>query len=162
MISATGLEGSLIYRFSPEIRSRAKLHIDLAPNVSLQDVTDRLLRQPGKASAATALRKTGLLNEAKTALLFEWATNRNRAALPLQIKQLPVRHVGPAPLDQAISTAGGVATQALEGTMLRARPGVFCAGEMVDWDAPTGGYLLTACFATGLWAGRHAAEYDRP
>jgi predicted flavoprotein YhiN len=79
------------------------------------------------------------------------------------IKAIPIRHAGLRPMDEAISTAGGVSFDALDGTlMLKDRPGTFCAGEMLDWDAPTGGYLLTACFATGLWAGRHAAEYDRP
>jgi hypothetical protein len=79
------------------------------------------------------------------------------------IKAVPIRHAGLRPMDEAISTAGGVSFDAMDDTlMLKDRPGTFCAGEMLDWDAPTGGYLLTACFATGLWAGRHAAEYDRP
>ena len=77
-----------------------------------------------------------------------------------RIKAVPVRHGGLRPMDEAISTAGGVAWQALDDTlMLRELPGVFCAGEMIDWEAPTGGYLLTACLATGRWAGRAAADW---
>ena len=76
------------------------------------------------------------------------------------IKALPVKHAGLRPIDEAISTAGGVAREALnEGLMMKQMPGVFCAGEMLDWEAPTGGYLLTACLATGRWAGRAAAQY---
>lgn len=159
VISAKGLEGSLIYRFSPAIRAGYPLTLDLVPALSQAEVEDRLSRQPRKASAATALRKALRLDAAKTALLFEFAPDRSRAGLARVVKALPLPHVGPAPLDEAISTVGGVATAALDGTMLRALPGVFCAGEMVDWDAPTGGYLLTACLASGRAAGVQAADY---
>jgi predicted flavoprotein YhiN len=83
------------------------------------------------------------------------------ADLARLIKALPIRHAGPRPMDEAISTAGGVCRDAVDdGLMLRALPGVFVAGEMLDWEAPTGGYLITACLATGLWAGRHAALWQ--
>jgi predicted flavoprotein YhiN len=82
-------------------------------------------------------------------------------ALAALIKALPVRHLGPRPMDEAISTAGGVTRASVdEGLMLKAIPGTFVAGEMLDWEAPTGGYLITGCLATGLWAGRHAARWS--
>jgi len=91
--------------------------------------------------------------------LMEFARPLPGDLAPL-LKALPVTHQGPRPMDEAISTAGGLRFEALDaGLMLRDRPGTFAAGEMLDWEAPTGGYLLTACLATGLWAGRHAARY---
>lgn len=159
VISAKGLEGSLIYRFSSEIRAGYPLRLDLLPDLSAEEVASRLTRQPRKASVATALRKALRLDPAKCALLFEFVADRSRGGIASAVKALPLRYNGPAPLDEAISTTGGVATSALDGTMLRTAPGVFCAGEMVDWDAPTGGYLLTACIASGRAAGRQAVDY---
>jgi len=98
----------------------------------------------------------------RMAVLQEWARPLppEPGRLALLVKSLPVRHAGLRPLDEAISAAGGITRAALtEDLMLRARPGVFCAGEMLDWEAPTGGYLLTACFATGRAAGAAAADW---
>ena len=113
-------------------------------------------------SVANYLRKTLKLNVAKIALLQEMARPlpANATDLARLLKALPVKHAGLRPLDEAISTAGGVKLDALDdGLMLHARPGVFVAGEMLDWEAPTGGYLISACLATGRWAGQHAAAW---
>ncbi|MGB6145288.1 MAG: NAD(P)/FAD-dependent oxidoreductase, partial [Rhodanobacter sp.] len=103
------------------------------------------------------------LDAARCALVFELTDGATRAdpqALAARVKALPLRLRAPRPVAEAISTAGGVRLEALDaGLMLRARPGTFCAGEMLDWEAPTGGYLLTACFAGGLLAGRAAARW---
>lgn len=159
VISHRGLEGGGIYAVSAAVRDGAALSIDLLPDWSADRVAERLARPQGKASLTNHLRKVLKLDPARLALLMEF-----RPAGPITaeaVKALPIRHTGPRPLDEAISTAGGIPFAALdEGLMLRARPGVFCAGEMLDWEAPTGGYLLTACLATGKWAGRSAA--DRP
>jgi hypothetical protein len=108
------------------------------------------------------MRRTLKLATVKMALLQEFGRPlpQDPESLARLIKHLPVRHAGLRPMDEAISTAGGVRRDALDdGLMLKAIPGTFCAGEMLDWDAPTGGYLLTACFATGRWAGQAAARY---
>ena len=128
-------------------------------------MTARLARPRGKASLATHLRKALSLTGARAALLNEWGRPLpgEAPALAALIKALPAQLTGPRPIDEAISTAGGVARAAVDdGLMLRDLPGVFCAGEMLDWEAPTGGYLLTACLSTGLWAGQHAARYQSP
>jgi len=110
------------------------------------------------------MRKTLKLGAAHMALLNEFGRPlpQQPGALAALIKALPVGHAGLAPLDEAISTAGGVKHNAVdEVLMLKTMPGVYCAGEMLDWEAPTGGYLLTGCLATGRWAGRSAAAYLR-
>jgi uncharacterized flavoprotein (TIGR03862 family) len=160
VISAQGLEGGGIYPLTPALRAGAALTVDLCPDLDRATVTARLSRPRGKQSRSNRLRKTLKLAPVAQALLMECARPLPLApdALARIVKALPIRHAGLRPLDEAISTAGGVAWDALDaGLMLRARPGTFCAGEMIDWEAPTGGYLLTACLATGLWAGRHAA-----
>ena len=159
VISGAGLEGGGLYPLSRALRAGAPLAIDLAPDLPEAEVRARLARPRGRASMANHLRKTLGLSPAKQALLMEFARPLPPDPAPL-IKALPVRHLGPAPLDQAISTAGGLRFDALDDAlMLPARPGTFAAGEMLDWEAPTGGYLLTACLATGLWAGRAAARF---
>lgn len=159
VISAQGVEGGGIYAIARPLRDGAPLTIDLLPDQTLDQVCARLARPRGKASLANHLRKTLGLTPAKIALLMEFARPLPDDPAPL-IKSLPVPHAGPRPMDQAISTAGGLRLDALgPDLMLRARPGTFAAGEMLDWEAPTGGYLLTACLATGRWAGRHAATY---
>lgn len=160
VISERGLEGGGIYAISRAVREGAELAIDLMPDWTLEKIAAALTRPRGKASLTNHLRKALRLDPARLALLMEFGRPLPQGvALARLIKHLPVRHQGPRPLDEAISTAGGVAWAALdENLMLRARPGTFCAGEMLDWEAPTGGYLLTGCLATGRWAGRAAAQ----
>ncbi len=155
VISARGLEGGGIYAVSRALRQSAGLVIDLMPDVALSDVAARLARLKPGESAANRLRKLGL-SPAAAALAMEWGRGQDLAQA---VKALPARLAGPRPLDEAISVAGGVAWQAVtEGLELKALPGVFVVGEMLDWEAPTGGYLLTACLATGAWAGKAAAR----
>ncbi|ALG92064.1 NAD(FAD)-utilizing dehydrogenase [Actibacterium sp. EMB200-NS6] len=163
VISRRGLEGGGVYAISRAVREGAALWIDLMPDRSISQIAERLARPRGKTSLSNHLRKALQLDPARLALLMEFGRPLPEgAALARLIKALPVRHAGPRPLDEAISTAGGVMWRALDaGLMLRDLPGVFCAGEMLDWEAPTGGYLLTGCLATGLWAGRAAAEWGR-
>ena len=113
-------------------------------------------------SFANHLRKTLKLDPLRLALAQEWGRPwpENDVAIARRLKKLAVRHDGPRPIDEAISTAGGVPATALDQTlMLRGKPGTFCAGEMLDWEAPTGGYLLTACLATGRHAGQGAIAW---
>ncbi|SLN61464.1 hypothetical protein TRL7639_03407 [Falsiruegeria litorea R37] len=162
VISARGLEGGGIYSVCKAVREGAALHIDLMPDVSDADVAKRLSRPRGKVSLSNHLRKVLRLGPVRTGLLMEFARPlpSDARALAGLIKALPVKHVGLRPMDEAISTAGGVPHEELDaGLMLKRLPGVFCAGEMLDWEAPTGGYLLTACLATGRWAGRGAAQW---
>ncbi|SDX48422.1 TIGR03862 family flavoprotein [Litoreibacter albidus] len=162
VISKRGLEGGGIYAVSAAVRDGAPLTIDLLPDLSFKDVVSRLSRKRGKNSLTNHLRKHLRLEPVKLALLQEFARPLpdDATALAATIKALPVSHNGPRPMDEAISTAGGLAASALDrNLMLRDRPGVFAAGEMLDWEAPTGGYLITGCLATGRWAGQAAASY---
>ena len=169
VLSEYGIEGSLIYAIGAELREQiaergeALLQLDLAPGYALPALTERLAAPRGKHSFGDWLRRRAGLDAAKCALVFELTdkpTLANPAALAAHLKSLPLRLRAPRPLAEAISTAGGVRLQVLDDNlMLRARPGVFVAGEMLDWEAPTGGYLLTACFASGLLAGRGAMDW---
>ena len=155
VISARGIEGGGIYAISRALRQGVAHVVDLLPDLAAEEVTARLDRMRAGETAANRLRMLGL-SPVAVALVQEWGRG-----LPLgqAVKALPLRHAGPRPLDEAISVAGGITRASLtEGLELRALPGVFAAGEMLDWEAPTGGYLLTACLATGLWVGRAAAE----
>ena len=157
-VTADGLEGGGLYALTPALRAGAALVLDLKPDLDLATVAVRLARPRGKMSLANHLRRTLRLAPVHAALLREFGDPADPAA----IKALRVRHAGPRPLDEAISTAGGLRWDALDGAlMLRDRPGTFAAGEMLDWEAPTGGYLMTACLATGRWAGRAAARWVR-
>src|SRR6056297_3571215 len=159
VISERGIEGGGIYAVSKAMREGAPLSLDLLPDLTSDVLRQRLSRPRGKDSLKNHLRKALKLDPVKQALLMEFARPLPDDLAPL-LKALPVTHQGPRPMDEAISTAGGLRFEALDaGLMLRDRPGTFAAGEMLDWEAPTGGYLLTACLATGLWAGRHAARY---
>ncbi len=159
VITETGIEGGLIYALSASLRDRiaregrAVLMLDLAPGMSESEVATAVTRPRGKASLATHMRKSAGIEGVKAGLLREMLTPdemASQAAIATAIKALPLRLTAPRPLAEVISTAGGVTFEALDDNlMLRAKPGVFCAGEMLDWEAPTGGYLLTACFATG-------------
>ena len=138
------------------------LFIDLVPDITADVLASRLASANKKDSSSNRLRKAARLDKVKVALVNEV----NRGAPPVGptelaelLKALPVTLTGTAPLDEAISTAGGVSWDALDDDlMLHEIPGTYCAGEMVSWDAPTGGYLLTACLALGRVAGRSAAE----
>ena len=162
-ITATGIEGGLIYALSAPLRDalategRAVLHLDLAPGKALERLTADLSRPRGRDSLANHLRRRAGIEGVKAGLLRELLPLETLTAadrLAAAIKHLPLSVTATRPLDEAISTAGGVAFEALDDNlMLRDLPGVFCAGEMLDWEAPTGGYLLTACFATGRAAG---------
>lgn len=157
IVTAEGLEGGGIYSISKSVRLGSPLTIDLLPDLSLKDVAGRLDARKGKTSVSNFLRKQLRLGPVRTALLQEFGRPfpQTMTALATTIKALPIRHRGLFPLDSAISTAGGVPFSALDrNLMLKDLPGVHCVGEMLDWEAPTGGYLLTACFATGRWAGR--------
>ncbi len=162
LITAGGVEGSLIYAWSGMLRDAiaahgsAELRLDLLPAREPAWVTAELARPRGSRSLSSHLQsrlgitgvKAGLLRELTTAEEF-----RDPARLAVAIKALPLRLIAPRPIDEAISSAGGVQFEALDARlMLSDLPGVFCAGEMLDWEAPTGGYLLTACFASGRWA----------
>ena len=163
VITAGGIEGSLVYHHAAGLRDRllaggpAALVLDLAPGRSLERLVGELARPRGGRSLANHLRvragidgvKAGLLRERLPAEAFD---DPSRLAAAIKALAIPLRAA--RPLAEAISTAGGVTQEALDPQlMLKARPGVFCAGEMLDWEAPTGGYLLTASFATGRTAG---------
>lgn len=167
VVTATGLEGGALYALSAPVREALATHgqvtlrIALRPELDHATIARRLAAQPPKQSTATRLRKALKLPPVAVALLAEARHAASGAAdLATLVNDLPVRLVGTAPLAGAISTAGGIAfTELDEHFMLHRRPGVFVAGEMVDWDAPTGGYLLQACFATGAAAGRGALRW---
>ena len=159
IVSKHGVEGGGIYAVSRPMRDGAPLFIDLLPDLSEAEIRARLSRPRGKASLGNHLRKALRLDPVKQALLMECARPLPEDISPV-LKALPLVHQGPRPMDEAISTAGGIRMEALDaGLMLRDMPGVFAAGEMLDWEAPTGGYLLTACLATGRWAGQSAARF---
>lgn len=154
VLSQRGVEGGGIYAISRDLRDGAPLRLDLMPDVAEAEVVSRLNRMKPSETLANRLRKLGL-PPVSIALVMEFGRT-----LPLleAIKALPIPLTGPRPLDEAISSAGGITRAALSDELeLRALPGVFACGEMLDWEAPTGGYLLTACWATGRWAGRAAA-----
>jgi hypothetical protein len=173
MITQTGLEGGAVYALSAPLRAAIEesgevvVHMALRPDLTAADLMKRLDAPRAKQSLSTFLRKTvrlspvaiGLLHEA-TQTLPARLNHMDPAALAALINAVPLRLTGTAPLATAISTAGGIAFEELDASfMLRRRPGVFVAGEMLDWEAPTGGYLLQASFATGAAAGRGALQW---
>jgi hypothetical protein len=169
LITTHGVEGSLIYALSAPLRDcieatgSATLLLDLAPGRDLRRLTDDLAHPRGRDSLSNHLRRRAGIDGVKAALLHEFAEAADLASpgqLAALIKSLPLRLVSPRPLDEAISSAGGIDFAALdENLMLRELPGIFCAGEMLDWEAPTGGYLLTACLASGRAAGRGVLDW---
>jgi len=171
VITRHGIEGSPVYTLSAELRDAlevgapVKLHIDLAPDRSAPALAMALARPRGRASLANHLRKATRLPDVKLGLLRELLEPellQNADRLAAAIKALPLTVRRTRPIAEAISSAGGIALAELDGHfMLRALPGVFAAGEMLDWEAPTGGYLLTACLATGRAAGAGAADWVR-
>ena len=169
VVTRYGIEGSAVYAASSALRDaidatgQATLQLDLLPARSLDSVAAELVQARGGRSLATHLKSRLKLHGVKAALLYEVA-DKATLADPLRlaglIKALPLRLSAPRPIDEAISSAGGVRFEALdEQLMLRALPGVFCAGEMLDWEAPTGGYLLSASMASGRVAGAGAARW---
>ncbi|MBB5369901.1 MULTISPECIES: TIGR03862 family flavoprotein [unclassified Janthinobacterium] len=168
VVTEGGVEGSLVYALSAALRDQiteegsSTIWLDLAPDFSSERVFDEVTRPRGARSMSSHLQsrlgikgvKSGLLRECLSAADFADETKLARA-----IKLLPVTLRRPRPIDEAISSAGGVAFEGLDGSMLSAMPGVFVAGEMLDWEAPTGGYLLTACLAGGKAAGEQAVAW---
>jgi uncharacterized flavoprotein (TIGR03862 family) len=171
VVTGHGVEGGVIYGLSARLRDAieaagaAELHVDLAPGKSLERVLEEVAHPRGARSMGSHLQSRVGIAGVKAGLLRECATKDDYAEpvrLAAAIKALPLRLVAPRPLDEAISSAGGVAFSALDARlMLRGMPGVFCAGEMLDWEAPTGGYLLTGCLASGRIAGAGAREWLR-
>jgi uncharacterized flavoprotein (TIGR03862 family) len=171
LITEHGIEGSLIYAMSAPIRDRIAasggagvvIQLDLAPQLSAERVRDEVLHPRGARSMSSHLQSRLHLKGVKAGLLHECLSKDEYAdpdTLAARIKALPLRLLRPRPIAEVISSAGGVAFEALDARgMLSALPGVFCAGEMLDWEAPTGGYLLTACFASGLAAGEGALAW---
>ena len=171
VLSASGIEGSLVYAASALLRDEiarsgsASLLLDLRPDLAPEKVQTLLARPRGGKSLANCLRAWLGLSPAAIALLHELLEREqlnDPVRLAAAIKSLPLTLVAPRPLDEAISSAGGVALESLTPQlMLQASPGLFCAGEMLDWEAPTGGYLLTACLASGKVAGEGVQDYLR-
>ena len=162
VISQSGIEGGAVYALGRMLRKNALAKLDFAPQISGADLHKMISSRKAKDSLSNFLRKSIKLDATKRALVFELTQPmpRDINGLVAAIKNAPLPLMGPCPMDQAISTAGGVMWDALTPElMLKSHPGIFCAGEMVDWEAPTGGYLITACLATGRWAGRAAADY---
>jgi uncharacterized flavoprotein (TIGR03862 family) len=170
VISADGIEGSLVYAMAANLRDTlardgaVTLHLDLLPGQTEAQLLDKLQRPRQGRSFGEHLRRQLGLGGVKSALLFE-VLGKDAGQLPAEriaaaLKRLPLSLLRPRPIAEVISTAGGVRLEALDAQlMLRDLPGTFCAGEMLDWEAPTGGYLLTACFASGLRAGRGVITY---
>ena len=163
MITKTGIEGGALYALSADLREAiagqgtATPTIDLRPDIAQADLTAKLSRPRGSDSLSNFLRKTINLAPVATNLLREThgTPAAGAAALAAQIKAAPIRLTGTQPIDRAISTAGGIKLEGIdEDLMLRALPNVYAVGEMLDWEAPTGGYLLQATFATAATAAR--------
>ncbi|WP_449394623.1 TIGR03862 family flavoprotein [Devosia riboflavina] len=169
VVTRSGIEGSLVYAHSAPLRDAllagepATLDVDLMPGRSRERLAKDLARQPSKLSFSNRLRKGAGLDPVKAALLRECLPQANTLdpdALAAAIKSVPIRPQRPRPIAEVISSAGGVAFSGVdEHFMLKALPGVFAAGEMLDWEAPTGGYLLTASFATGRAAAEGLLDY---
>ena len=172
VVTQTGIEGSLVYALSALLRDgiardgSATVWLDLAPDLSAERVEAEVTRPRGSRSMSSHLQSRLGIKGVKAGLLHECLSREDYAIpsrLAAAIKRLPVKLLRTRPIDEAISSAGGVRFEALaaDGAMLRALPGVFVAGEMVDWEAPTGGYLLTACFAGGRASGSAVLDWLR-
>ena len=169
IVTENGVEGGLIYALSASLRNAiaqqgsAVLLLDLAPDQSASDLLKVLEKPRGKRSASEHLRRCTGIDGVKSALLREhFSTDvfNNMEQLAAAIKAVPVTLIAARPVEEAISTAGGVQFESLDkNLMLRELPGIFCAGEMLDWEAPTGGYLLTACFSSGRAAGQCVLDW---
>jgi uncharacterized flavoprotein (TIGR03862 family) len=164
IITKEGVEGSLIYAASAPLRDeieangKAVIALDMVPDRSVEWLTEKISKPRGSRTMSSHLEKTVGIKGVKAGLLREFVSKDDFAdagKLAQAIKQLPIPLSATRPLDEAISTAGGLKFESLdEHLMLRSLPGVYCAGEMLDWEAPTGGYLITACMASGYTAGK--------
>jgi uncharacterized flavoprotein (TIGR03862 family) len=169
ILTAQGVEGSLVYALSARLRDTLNTHgkatftLDLLPHYTSAQVLQLLQQKPANKSLSTYLKTRLKLDAAKTALLFETLPKTQLSdaqQLAAILKAIPITVTATTPMDEAISTAGGVCWQELNADlMLQKIPKVFCAGEMLDWEAPTGGYLLTACFASGIQAGQGVVRW---
>ena len=169
IVTKEGVQGSLIYAASAmirdeiELRGKAVIALDLLPDKTEAQALEKLSKPRGGRTMASHLEKTLNIKGVKAGLLREFVPKddfANMERLAAFIKQLQIPLIATRPLDEAISSAGGVTFESLdENLMLRTLPGVFCAGEMLDWEAPTGGYLLTACFASGRAAGKGVLKW---
>jgi len=169
IVTKEGVEGGLIYVASALMRDeidangKAVMYLDLKPDRTLEWLKEKLSRPRGKRSLASYLEKSLGIHSVKAGLLREFVSKEDftdSERLAGFIKALPVSLIAPRPLDEAISSAGGVTFESLDDNlMLKNLPGVFCAGEMLDWEAPTGGYLLTACFSSGYTAGNGVLKW---
>ena len=162
IISQKGIEGGGIYSLSAQLKKGEDLILDLLPDWDNDKILKLLTIPWGKSSSSNILRKRLKLEPIKQAILREFAMDvfKEPALLTKSIKSLKIPLNGTGPIQTAISTSGGVKMSSIdENFMLRGRPGVFCAGEMLDWDAPTGGYLITTCLATGRMAGKRAVQF---
>ena len=167
--TATGLEGSLIYAAASLLRDdiihqgHATLYLDLLPDFSIERVLTEVRHPRGSRSLSSHLKSRLGIEGIKAAMLHELLSKEqlnDPAQLAAAIKALPITLAAARPIDEAISTAGGVLFEVInQDLMLEQLPGVFCAGEMLDWEAPTGGYLLTACFASGYRAGEGVLRF---
>ena len=162
MISKEGIEGGGIYPLSSALKKDLELKLDLLPDWNIEKISRLLTLPRGKTSYSNILRKRLKLEPIKQAILREFAMDAfgEPNLLAKNIKSLRIPLNGTGPIQTAISTTGGMKLGSIdESFMLRSHPGVFCAGEMLDWDAPTGGYLLTSCMATGRMAGKFASQF---
>ena len=162
IISQKGIEGGGIYSLSAQLKKGEDLILDLLPDWDNGKILKLLTMPWGKSSSSNVLRKRLKLEPVKQAILREFAMDvfKEPALLTKSIKSLKIPLNGTGPIQTAISTSGGMKMGSIdENFMLRSRPGVFCAGEMLDWDAPTGGYLITTCLATGRMAGKRAVQF---
>ena len=167
--TASGIEGSLIYAIAADLRAaiardgQAGLRLDLVPGRTLERLQADLGKPRNGRSLSEHLRRNAGIDGVKAALLHEVLGRdglADMARVAATLKSLPLRLLRPRPLAEAISSAGGVRLEALDPQLMaKARPGTFCAGEMLDWEAPTGGYLLSACFASGWRAGHGVLDW---
>jgi predicted flavoprotein YhiN len=173
VITRDGIEGGAVYALSAELRDEiarsgtATMHVALRPDLSVNDLATRLSMPRGKQSFSNVLRKALQLSPVAIGLLQEAAISTGRQLGSLSaddlaqlVNRVPIKLTGTAGIARAISTAGGVALDELDADfMIKHLPGVFAAGEMLDWEAPTGGYLLQACFATGVAVGNGVLKW---
>ena len=159
VITEKGMEGGGVYEVFAAVRDGAPLTLDLVPDLTAEEVADRIGQARQKATVSEVLRKQLKLGPLKVALFNEFGRGPSPEGLAARLKAISIPVAGPMPIDGAISTAGGLTFESLDGWMLRDRPGAFACGEMLDWEAITGGYLITGCLASGRAAAQQALEW---